>query len=158
MPSAHVIKLTCSRCDLSTIVYAGPVHASYLLPDGSRAPIELEYAWCNDCVRVVEVESVPDLADLERRLEGVLAAGGQEGHVADLQARIAWRRLRSHPPRCLRCGGCRWAPLLERSAGGPAIARHPGCGGELIDGVGASITVEGGQSYGVDGFRLERDE
>ena len=103
---------TADRNELVT--YSG--FLDYRLPDGSTLGVEQQPAWCPACGRFVLAERLPDMDELERRMAEAksgepglvrrLAAVGRavQEEVAELDRRIAWRRERHSPARCLHCG------------------------------------------------------
>jgi len=100
-------------------------YLDYRLPDGSTLPVEQQPAWCPSCKHFVLAGRVPDDEELERRLAEAQAAAPEavarlgllgrspEEEVAELTRRVAWRRGRVSPPRCLHCGSGRVAALPD---------------------------------------------
>lgn len=90
----------------------------YVLPDGSRISCLNQPVWCHCCGLVTEGERIETLAALD--------VPKQECDAQDPSAgRIAWRKLRRSPPRCLRCGSTEIIAAQETA--------HPRCGGALRD-------------------------
>ena len=134
------VEYECNLCRRVQSVNDGPV-AYYALPDGRGFFGPHGVGWCSLCRCLVEVEEVEGADAIEQRIEMVRqlveqsASPDLEEH---LQARAEWARMRTQPPRCLRCGshgfqslrrGEEYIYLAERGA--PAEFRHPGCGGRF---------------------------
>jgi hypothetical protein len=91
----------------------------YRLPDGSTLWVEQQPAWCPSCGHFVLAERLPDVVELKESLAAVQAGEPEkvrqlaflgrspDEQVAELTRRIAWRRVRRSPPRCLYCGSDR---------------------------------------------------
>lgn len=89
--------------------------------EGGTLPVDQQPAWCPACLCFVLAERLPEVAELERSLAAVL--GGErkqqldvlgrsvEQEASELTRRIAWRRGRRSPPRCLHCGSDDVTPL-----------------------------------------------
>jgi hypothetical protein len=122
------------------------------MAEGSTVTMERTFVWCPACREVRWGEQLANLAQLERdlaatsarepvvmeelsfsvsrhqTLEDLLASRKKE-----LESRIAWRRIRKSPPRCLECGYTDVTPLVltETDDGDEkwTSREHPGCGG-----------------------------
>jgi hypothetical protein len=102
--------------------------------------------WCRRCRRLRPMESIPDIALLERMkevmavaglspLDRKLAAEDSRGEQGELQRQLAridewirWRKERRSPPKCFACGSTEVEPVNQAKSGGEGL-RHPGCGG-----------------------------
>jgi hypothetical protein len=77
------------------------------------------------------MEELSFLVHRHQTLEDLLATRKKQ-----LESRIAWRRMRKSPPRCLECGSMDVTPLLLTQAGEGmekwTLPEHPGCGGMII--------------------------
>lgn len=134
------VEYECDHCRRVHSVHTGPV-AYYTLPDGRGFFGPHGVGWCSLCRRLTEVEAIGG-ADFEHRLEfmtrlpAYTVAPELESHC---QLLAEWARMRTQPPRCLRCGSAHFLPLwrgpecLFRAEGGTATDfRHPGCGGRFL--------------------------
>jgi hypothetical protein len=143
-------KAKCDKCSYEAD-FSDPLR-SYEMADGSTVTIERTFVWCSACREVRWGEQLTDLAQLERdlaatsarepavmeelsfsvsrhqTLEDLLASRKKE-----LESRIAWRRIRKSPARCLECGSTDITPLVltETDDGDEkwTLREHPGCGG-----------------------------
>jgi hypothetical protein len=141
----------CDRCRRVQRVRTGDFRF-YVLPwqDESldlfaRVSCRDKEGWCRRCRRLRPVESLPDIALLERMREGMtqtrlpdpdreLAAEEGRSEQEEIQRqlgwideRIRWRKERVSPAKCFACGSTEVEPL-EVSEDGKGF-RHPGCGG-----------------------------
>jgi hypothetical protein len=59
----------------------------------------------------------------------------KEREIAELNAAIDWRRMRTSEPKCLSCGSTRVMGLNLTSAdgNGQTVFSHPGCGGSFFE-------------------------
>jgi hypothetical protein len=125
---------------------------TYVLPNSLEIPMPTEVAWCGQCGRVVEVERLLPLSDVDAELArcGVgrsyaMDWWGEDGYWSELRSSVSrgwrisrdeyagyvrvirdWLTSRVSPPRCLSCGGNRLEQVL---LDGPF--RHPGCSGTI---------------------------
>jgi len=123
--------------------------------DGSKVSIQRTFVWCATCREVRWGEELADLVELERdfaatssknpavleelsfsvsryqTLDELLASRTRE-----LESRIAWRRIRTSPPRCLECGSMEITPLerSETRSGNEkwTLREHTSCGGMIV--------------------------
>ncbi len=109
-------------------------HLNYRLPDGERLHVRQTVAWCQSCGRFSLAERIESVADIEAELPGLIAQKDQllaeslrqsaanqdmrrrdilgigfdldwtERAIAEVPVRIAWRRKRQSPAKCLHCG------------------------------------------------------
>ncbi len=145
-------KAKCDKCSYGA-AFSNPLR-SYEMPDGSTINIERTFVWCATCREIQWGEELPDLTELECKLE---MTKGREPSVMekllpyvsryqtlddllakqtqDLESRIIWRRLRSSAPRCLECGSAEITSLVrsETRSGNSkwTLIAHPDCGGVI---------------------------
>lgn len=124
------------------------------MSDGSTVTIERTFVWCGACRAVGWGEQLADAAELQRELTAIEAREPSiveefsvlvdrhtsleqvlSNHVRELGARIAWRRIRTSPARCLECGSTDILPLQrsETNSGNDkwTLAEHPDCAGVI---------------------------
>ena len=122
------------------------------MADGSTVTMDRTFVWCPACREVRWGEELVDLALLERDLAATLARDPEvmeelsfsvseyetldkllAGRTRELESRVAWRRIRTSPPRCLECGATNITPfVLSETEDGDdrwTLREHPGCGG-----------------------------
>ncbi len=117
----------------------------YRLPDGSTLGVDQQPAWCRGCGQFVLAERLPEVAELDELLAAVKAREPEtvrrltvfgrsaEDEVAELTRRIAWRRGRQSPARCLHCGS---GQIVALPSGGEFA--HPATG-ERVTVVGSGF-------------------
>lgn len=135
----YLLKYGCTRCDFQQIIRKRPYRR--VASDGSSSRIATVIAWCHDQGQIVESEEVPSLELLESLLgevEELVRRDTRQEELEDwptpdeLRREIAWRKIRSGPPRCLECGS---TSLTQETTGRPGDLprlEHPGCGGQLV--------------------------
>jgi hypothetical protein len=143
--SAWFDEYKCDRCGSIQSVMTANIVMRYVLPNQKEVSCDTRPAWCYRCKRLTEAEWIPSLEELLREREEALTmfwekageVAADPAHVEEirvelqerLDARIAWRRLRVSPARCMRCGNADVAYLVEESPGCLRAFEHPGCGG-----------------------------
>lgn len=148
--------ITCDKCREQ---YSGDVAAGrffYEFPDGIRFPLIRQLGWCEDCWTVVAMEDLATHTFFERKLEAHrkerakygglkmlipsarLARQTADKAIAQLMEHVRFRRQRSSPPKCLKCGSPHVSPLPHLAwPAKPGIYlrtgwTHPGCGGTML--------------------------
>jgi uncharacterized C2H2 Zn-finger protein len=149
---AWEIAYRCDRCRLVLRVRTGD-YRFYVVPwhgEGielfDRIPCSDQEGWCRRCRRLRSMESIPEIAVLERMKVVMTDAGmseldrklasddGRNGQcelqrrIARIDERIRWRKERMSPPKCFACGSTE-VETVERARGGEEGFRHPECGG-----------------------------
>ena len=145
-------KAKCDRCRYGDS-FTSPLR-SYELPDAATVAIETTFVWCDACRAIRWGEILPDLVQLEGDLASARAEDPQvierlklsagrhitldellADHIDRLRRRVAWRRSRKSPPRCLECGSLEVTPLRRSHTRGGSdkwiLQEHPGCGGTV---------------------------
>jgi hypothetical protein len=142
----------CDRCRRVQRVRTGD-YRFYLVPWQDekvalfdRVPCFDQEGWCGRCRRLRPIESLPDIALLERMKEVLAVTGlprldrelaGQDGRteqeelqrrLAEIDERVRWRKERRSPPKCFACGSVEVEPVEEAKRDGKGF-RHPGCDG-----------------------------
>jgi ferredoxin-like protein FixX len=143
-------KAKCDKCNYRAEFFA-PLR-SYEMADGSTVTIEHTFVWCAACRAVRCGEQLANIEELERELTAIEARAPSileefsvlvdrhtsleqvlASRAAELRARIAWRRIRISPARCLECGSAGILALQhsETRSGNDkwTLAEHVGCGG-----------------------------
>ncbi len=141
----------CDRCRRVQRVRVGDYRFYAVLWQGEdvelfdRVGCHDQEGWCRRCRRLRPIESLPDVALLERMKEVTAEVGltpldrdvaAREGRseqeelqrrLARIDERIRWRKERTAPPKCFACGSAEVEPVngAETVEG----IRHPGCGG-----------------------------
>ncbi len=148
--STHQAK--CDRCRYSES-FGSPL-CSYELSDGVTVPIKKTFVWCGKCMAPRWGEVLPDIGSLETDLVGAreedpcvverlkTRAGAHTtidqllaNHIEKVRARLAWRRARRSPPRCLECGSVEISSFEQsgtRSGFEKWTRKHPVCEGTII--------------------------
>src|SRR5436190_11975600 len=112
----------CSGCAYEE-KFGDPLRA-YSMPDGTSAPVQATFVWCDSCRAIRWGESVPPLEDLEEdledteakhplimqalveavRLDRMFRPGKEKTEeercmnlIDQLRRKVAWRRLRTAP-------------------------------------------------------------
>jgi len=145
----------------------GAAGCSYLLPDGTYLRLHSGPAWCRQCRRFANAESMPTVEHLESTIAQLSdpvecaklfpAPLGPYDPViiAEMIERqrkcIEWRRIRSSPPRCLRCGSTDITPLPFDQP-----TPHPGGHGDILvhADFGGGITPRGETLYTPEGILI----
>ena len=116
-------KARCDTCGISKSL--SDILCLYRLSDSTMVNVEKTFAWCGTCRDVVWAEHIPNLKELEQRLEQVehpspelygryeLAARWMHSTVDQQmlaervfrRKQLLWRRSRQSLARCLACGG-----------------------------------------------------
>jgi hypothetical protein len=146
------IAYRCDRCRRVQRVRTGD-YRFYVVP-WQGAGVELfdqvrcsdQEGWCRRCGRLRPVESIPDIALLERMKEVLAEAGLSQldrelaaddgrseqdelqGRLARIDEQIRWRQERRSPPKCFACGSTEVEPADQAKGDGEGFS-HPGCGG-----------------------------
>ncbi len=136
-------KIRCHGCSFEAHLAVRPLTLRYHLPDGSSVDGYRQFGWCRQCETITDVEERLDTKDLEDRvaaatpkptllgrLFGAPGGGANQAHTAELsrlngQLRLA--RIRTSPPRCLRCGLTRVVHIYCDD-GGNVIGTVHSCG------------------------------
>lgn len=141
----------------------------YRLPDGSFLHVRQQECWCPVCDCFVFAEDVPSLADLEAELARLLNPDEElqrviaflevpvENRIAEARRRVAWRRNRKSPPKCLHCGSTNItiAPYVQESE----EFRHPKTGERVvIAGRGFSDAAPWHAEFTAEGDLIRSDE
>ena len=92
-------------------------------PVWERVDCSAQDGWCHRCRRPRAIELISPLEALELWRADLLKKGEVE-RLADVEAKIRWRRERLSQPRCLCCGSAEVEPMGEHFW-------HPGCGGQF---------------------------
>jgi hypothetical protein len=114
----------------------------YEFDDGTAIALHPTIAWCVPCQKFVSAEFIPELAEIEQELDELTDPTSKrasifqcpdppfdepefaerrsrlhEAAIAEAKRRLAWRRHRTAPPKCLHCGS--------------TSVEFPGDGGEM---------------------------
>lgn len=138
-------------------------HLNYRLPDGERLHVRQTVAWCQSCGRFSLAELIESVADIEAELPGLIAQKDQllaeslrqsaanqdmrrrdilgigfdldwtERAIAEVPVRIAWRRKRQSPAKCLHCGTTNLLWFDDPRGGDPFT--HPQNGERVISSI-----------------------
>jgi hypothetical protein len=155
-------------------------HLYYRLPDGERLHVRQTAAWCQSCGKFTLVEYIESVAELEAELPGLIVRKDQlleEAHgqssvsedlrsigfdldwteraIAEVPVRIAWRRKRQSPPKCLHCGTSNLLEIDDPCGGDPFT--HPHNGERVISSNGFASTEEWHAEFTPEGELLWSD-
>lgn len=136
----------CDRCKRpETVRFC--TESYYQLDDGREIRVSDEPVWCYQCKCVRSAERLDDPDRLAVSLDRLNASGitDEMRDAAELfeqspeevyteriaydAARLAWRRARRSPPRCLECGSTNFVALVRGPQGRLDSFSHPSCGG-----------------------------
>lgn len=151
------VRIRCTGCDFSTGDPQRPIILVYRFDDGREARTSRAKGWCYDCGAYGDIEAALDpdairgsLADQERQRRkirtqlkhlGVREVERQELNrrltsadeaIAGLASLLELATLRRSPPRCLRCGLSRTAPVTFDTESGTSRDFRHDCGGRLV--------------------------
>jgi hypothetical protein len=142
--------ITCNSCDYGKRM--SDQLRSYQLDGDERLTIRQAFAWCSTCKEIVWAEVIQDIQTLEDELTEWLVflesphddIGDDYPHEQTMSQRIAWRRMRVSPPKCLECGSTEvsFAKEIEDEERETEYWEfiHPECGG-LIHIKGDSLVL-----------------
>lgn len=155
-------------------------HLNYRLPDGARLHVRQTAAWCQVCHRFTLAELIESVAELEAELPGLIIRKDQlleEAHgqssvsedlrsigfdldwiqreIAEVPRRIAWRRNRQGPAKCLRCGSTNLSWFDDPRGGDPFT--HPLNDESVISSNGFASTEEWHAEFTPEGQLLWSD-
>lgn len=101
-------------------------NALYLLPDRTLADVTVGAIWCHECKAVSEGEFCEAPNEIAKELEATIKRGfypeagpfilasnpdDWDPLICGMQHRLVWARQRKSPPKCLRCGSTKIAPI-----------------------------------------------
>jgi hypothetical protein len=135
-------KIRCHGCSFEAHLAVRPVTLRYHLPDGSSVNGYRQFGWCHECATITDVEERLDPVDLEGRVAAATpkptlfgrlfgASGGvsqaQAAELSRLSGQLRLARIRTSPPRCLRCGRTR-VEHIHSDDGGNVVGTIHSCG------------------------------
>ena len=139
------VEVRCTGCDYSD-EHETPT-ADYVLENDVLHSLDWRFAWCVAERRLVSAEKLPDLEELAARVAELEAPGEDEidldtglpiarARLLEIaRVTLAWRRKRTIPERCLRCGE---TSLLPMDSWQYKDVAHPGCAAE------GTLSTDGG--------------
>lgn len=124
--SLDTTRIHCTGCDFEHFETYKPIRLKCRTELGvvSYYPTS---GWCYQCNRITDVEALPSLEEIQRHYARFYRVPSPEtGWIKrliqrfdkkyqqkcrELEAELAWRKARSAPPHCLKCGSADIAPL-----------------------------------------------